>query len=426
MKCGASKDGEGNNGKSLSCNDECAKLERNRKLALALNIDQSTHVVAADHIPYSTDTLNLFAQKPGWGQNQEREFRVFATSDDEKRLRFKPMKAQDRAFIHHLAEDFGFDSESMDPEPHRHVMIWKTPRFVSPPSNTLAEALRVRAAQRSATASANVSDSDGPATASKKTKASNETGEPYNGFVINNPRFALTVDEVRAELNHLLHSGLAVAFEVEFLPTEQVVLKGVSRTPNPQDIEKTLMTLKGPLVSAIATKGFGTMELCTLDASLNIVRRESDSSAANGWATVAGKKAGPRAPVQNSGGFAAGNSFAALTGGGGGVSGNGKVTFAKKTSGVKTKPRKESVVEDWETAEAAEEEREKGPGAGDELVASHPNANEKEADVSHAAVAMVETDTEGEIAPGSSALHALEEEPIAAKDWASQVELEAP
>ena len=274
-KCGASKDGEGNGAKSLPCNDECAKLERNRKLALALNIDQATHIEGGDHIPFSTDTLNLFSQNAKWGQNQEREFRVFATSEDEKRLRFKPMKAHERAFLHHLAEDFGFDSESMDPEPHRHVMVWKTPRFVSPPKKTLAEALRIRSSQRSATASANVSDTEGPA---KKNRASNESGEPYNGFVVSNPRFGLTVDELRTELNSLLHPGLAITFDIEFLPNEEVVLKGVSRTLSAQDLERLLLNLRSPLVAAIANKGYGTAQLCSTDSSLNITRRETDLS----------------------------------------------------------------------------------------------------------------------------------------------------
>ncbi|RMZ06706.1 hypothetical protein D0862_04526 [Hortaea werneckii] len=413
MKCGASKDGEGNGAKSLPCNDECAKLERNRKLALALNIDQATHIEGGDHIPFSTDTLNLFSQNAKWGQNQEREFRVFATSEDEKRLRFKPMKAHERAFLHHLAEDFGFDSESMDPEPHRHVMVWKTPRFVSPPKKTLAEALRIRSSQRSATASANVSDTEGPA---KKNRASNESGEPYNGFVVSNPRFGLTVDELRTELNSLLHPGLAITFDIEFLPNEEVVLKGVSRTLSAQDLERLLLNLRSPLVAAIANKGYGTAQLCSTDSSLNITRRETDSSSANGWATVAGKKTMPRAPVQNEG-FAGANSFAALSG--------NKVTFAKKTF-QKPNPKKAPVADDWEAAEAAEEEKERESG-GEEDVAREtgpaPPLEEPGAkvgtDLNEATLGSSVNETRSG-APSASEANGL----LPSNDWASQVEQE--
>lgn len=361
-KCLASKSSEGNNGKSLACNEECARLERNRKLAIALNIDQSSHVEGGDHIPYSAETINMFAEHVKWCQTQEREFRVFATSDDEKRLRFPPMKAGQRVFIHHLAEDFGFDSESMDPEPHRHVMIWKTPRFVSAPNKTLAECLRVRQAQRSAMASANVSDSEGPASSrNAKVNRSNEVGEPYNGFLISSPRFGLTVDELRSLLATFVPPSLPLTFDPEFLPSEEVVLKALSRSLNPHDLQQALLNLRQPLVTAVAGKGYGSAQLCTTDSSLNVLRRESDSTAAGeGWSRVAAKKAAPRsAPTQVS---AAGgtNAFSALSAGGaGGAGGSGKMTFTKRAKSDKTvKKRQESVVDDWEAAEAAEEKKE--------------------------------------------------------------------
>ena len=349
MKCNASKDSEGNNGRSLACNDECARLERNRKLAIALNIDKSLHTEGGDHIPYSTETLNLFGESPKFGQMQEREFRVFATSDDEKRLRFKPMKSRERMFIHHLAEDFGMDSESMDPEPHRHVMVWKTPRFVSAPNKTLAECLRIRQAQRSAAGSAYNSDAEG----AKKIKASNEAAEPFNSFIISNPRFGLTVEELKPEVVALVPSSSPVTFDIEFLPNEEIVLKAMTRTLSAQDVQQFLQNLKVPLATAISTKGLGSLQLCCTDSSLNVHRRESEASGGDGWSRVAAKKAAPRMPMVSSQSSSGLNSFAALNG--------GKVTFAKKTPLVKPKIKKEkeTVVDDWEAAEIAEEEKEK-------------------------------------------------------------------
>ncbi|KAI4133307.1 MAG: hypothetical protein LQ347_002234, partial [Umbilicaria vellea] len=142
IRCNASKSSEGNGKKTLKCDEECARLERNRRLALALNIDPEAH--KDDHIPYSAETLRMFQEHVKWAQTQEREFRVFAADEAERRLRFKPMPANQRAFIHALADDFGFDSESMDPEPHRHVAIFKTPKFVTAPMKTLAECVRIR------------------------------------------------------------------------------------------------------------------------------------------------------------------------------------------------------------------------------------------------------------------------------------------
>lgn len=353
MKCGASKTSEGNGSKTLPCNDECARLERNRKLALALNISQSTHVSGGDHIPYASETLNLFAENVQWGQTQEREFRVFADAADEKRLRFKPMRSQQRAFIHALADDFGLDSESMDPEPHRHVMIWKTPRFVSAPLKTLADALRIRQAQRAANASANVSDTE------EQTKKQ-AIHRPFNGFVISKPRFGLTVDELRAEINRLIRPEMPLTFNIEFLPNEEVLLKAVSRTLTSSDLQQTLQDMKESFVSAIASKGFGAPELCATDASLNVLRRESDGESANsGWSKVVAKKSAPKTTLPGSGSIGSNNTFTAL--------GSNKVTFAKKKP-EKVKKKTEPVVDDWETAEYAEEEKERAisGASGDE------------------------------------------------------------
>lgn len=341
-RCSASRSNPGNAGKTLPCTDECARLERNRKLALALNIDQSAHVEGGDHIPYSTETLNLFTEDVKWAQTQEREFRVFAASADEKRLRFKPMQSSQRAFIHALAEDYGFDSESMDPEPHRHVMIWKTPRFVAAPSKTVAEAVRIRKAQRVV----NVSDTEASASTAKRTAASTA---PYNCFVITNPRFGLMVDELQAEIGSLLHKDMPLTFDIQFMPGEEVILKAIG-TMHGTDLQKLLQDIKPEFARVIKAKNFGTAELGSIDPSMQVVRREStDNAAADGWSKVAAKKAASRVIVAPKASVGS-NAFSAL--------GSNKVTFSKKKP-EKVKVKKEVVVDDWEAAELEEEEKER-------------------------------------------------------------------
>lgn len=346
-KCGAHRSSEGNLQKRLPCDDECARLERNRRLALALNIDQSTHVDGLDHIPYSSETLKAFAQNIKWAQTQEREFRVFATSDNERRLRLPPMKAAERAFIHQLADDFGLDSESMDPEPHRHVMIWKTPRFVSAPNKTLSEALRIKQAQRSLVSSAPTSDTEGV----KKAKPAST--EPYNAFLVTKPRFALTIEELRAEVNKAIPGLTDVSFDIEFLPSEEVVIKGSSAHRSQNVLESLLIELKPALAAAITSQQLGIVQLCSLDTSLNILRREADSLlSTDGWSRVAAKKAAPRLTTTTLATTGLNNSFAALT--------RNKVTFQTKKK--LEKPERtplpvDDIVDDWEAAVEAEEEQ---------------------------------------------------------------------
>jgi transcriptional repressor NF-X1 len=270
VKCLASKTSEGNSKKTLDCNDECLKLQRNAKLAAALNIDPATHI--DDHIPYSQTTLGLFQSDPKFSQTCEREFRVFAADQNEKRLRFKPMKRNERGFIHALAEDFGLDSESQDPEPHRHVCIFKTPRFVSAPLKTLAQCIKIRPVAAAAE----------PAT-SKPLVVSTEL---FNAFLLSNPRFGLTIDELHSDLRPEF-SVSDTEFDISFLPSGNIVLKAIPSGSWHQKIETSLLNHKAAVIKKVtAMKLASAVMLCHVDSNLNVIRKEDDH-AGGGWSQVA-------------------------------------------------------------------------------------------------------------------------------------------
>ncbi|OCK77431.1 hypothetical protein K432DRAFT_358611 [Lepidopterella palustris CBS 459.81] len=348
-KCNASRSGEGNGKKSLKCDDECARLERNRKLALALNIDTSSH--QDDHIPYAADTLKMYQENVSWASIREKEFRVFAANPAEKRLRFKPMPSNQRAFLHALAEDFGFDSESMDPEPHRHVAIFKTPRFVMAPMKTLAECIRIRQSQRAATAMA-----PAPAASQLRMKASNVVGDPYNGFILTNPRFGLTIEELRATLKHVLDPIAGLEFDISFLPSEEVALRPSPGSNLPdRELEALLKSLKPTLSKSLTSSSLGSLRLCRIDPFLNIQRREEDSAVEAGWSQVAAKGSAPMRGVRRPQAVGTKSAFTVLS-----------LSKGKKKNEA---AKKLSVVDDWEEAELMEEEREKmeSGGSADEV-----------------------------------------------------------
>lgn len=355
VKCNASKSSEGNTKKTLQCDDECARLARNQKLALALNIDPEAH--KDDHIPYANDTLKMFREHVKWAQIQEREIRVFAADTGETRLRFKPMPPHQRAFIHALSEDFGFDSESMDPEPHRHVALFKTPKFVMAPMKTLAECVRIRT-------SAEVSNAT-VAETQRKLQASNET---YNGLLLGQPKFGLTLEELRAEFATSLDSTPGLAYDISFLPSEEIVLKArrvsASTVISSSAIEATVKAMKSSLSSITSSKNLASsVQLCALDTSLNITRRELDDPANNGgWSQVAAKAAAPRlAPRQPA--FGEKSVYTVL---------GSKLRDAKKKKEEMKKAKEEEVVvDDWEEEvrrEEAEEEQAKGGDQSKEVV----------------------------------------------------------
>ncbi len=332
VKCGAMKADPVLERKILSCDDECLRLQRNAKLAAALNIDPNHEDT---HIPYSAATLDYFKDHVKWCQTQEREFRVFAADDSEKRLRFKPMQASQRAFLHSLAEDFGLDSEGVDPEPHRHVVVFKTPNFVKAPMKTLSQCKRV----------APVMEEE-----SKKKPSANAVA--FNAIVISEPRFALTIDELRADLAADSKTEAVAGWKIEFLPSEEIVLHGT--LANGVD-ESTVQRLK-PLIADVAkAKELAkSTALCAIDSSLNVIRREEDMfSNAGGWSHVvksagSGRKQIAKPVAQNR------NAFAIL--------GGNRIAERKakeKEEARKRKAAEEALKESWEDEvdEAEEVER---------------------------------------------------------------------
>lgn len=288
---------EGPQREPLKCDDECARQKRNRQLAEALNVEPDH---TDDHIPYQAVTLKLFRDNTQWAQTQEREFRVFAESNL-RNMRFKPMKSYQRQFLHALAEDFGLDSESQDPEPHRHVSIFKGPRFVSAPRKTLMQCVRIAKAATPVR------------TEASSAAASKPAPQPYNALLISKPRFGLTIEE----LDSALAADLAAAVPAEhknnltlttsFLPTDEVLIRATTKTTaatiasgtlNPAQVESLLAALKPKVAKAIAADGLaaGGVVLCAVaDAtSPHILRREGDGSGgsgAGGWSQVASRAA---------------------------------------------------------------------------------------------------------------------------------------
>lgn len=329
IKCNASKNSEGNSKKSLSCDDDCARLARNQRLAQALNIDPNTH--KDDHIPYSSETLKMYRENSKWAQIQEREFRVFAADEDEKRLRFKPMPSSQRAFIHLLANDFGLDSESMDPEPHRHVCVFKTPRFLLPPMKTIAECVRIRNTEAEAAAPVAV----------KETVRRLQGHEPYNGFLLSSPRFGLTLDELHVEYSSSFSSTPGLSYDISFLPSEEIVIKvrpaATSTIISSASMEASLKSIKSSISTTTSSKRIAaSVQLCCLDASLNITYRESDEAANNdGWSRVAAKGAMPR-NLRPYAGLGQKSQYTVLS-----------LNSKKKKEGMK-KATKDDVVDDWE------------------------------------------------------------------------------
>ena len=298
MKCLASSSNPTPARPELRCDDECLRLERNRRLAAALNIDPSSH--ANDHVPYSDATLRLFKENLAWAESQEREFRVFSKSPSEIRMRYKPMSAACRQFLHLLAEDYGLESRSEDIEPHRYVIVFKGPRFVSAPSKTIAQCVKIRETQAAEAAAA--------AAASRPPSAPlTPASDPFNGLVLTSPRFGLTVEDVSQAFALDFAAQPSIRFSVSFLPSDEVLLRATSSYSaflTPSGMQQALASLKPRLAKTVEHTGLaGNVLLCHIGGDECVSRREDPGKKdALGWNAVAGRaaaKSGTSTPVED-------------------------------------------------------------------------------------------------------------------------------
>ncbi|XP_062850075.1 transcriptional repressor NF-X1 isoform X2 [Trichomycterus rosablanca] len=139
----------------LECDQECATLERNRRLAEALQIDQ---------------TVDAFNSKSSSGkysdslkEDARKEFKLVKEVEEEIRNlvelankgkqprrvhSFQPMKREHRRIVHELAEVYGVESDSYDSEPKRNVVITAIKGKSACPTSTLTALIERETAAR--------------------------------------------------------------------------------------------------------------------------------------------------------------------------------------------------------------------------------------------------------------------------------------
>ncbi|CAL1281044.1 unnamed protein product [Larinioides sclopetarius] len=112
----------------LQCNEECAVLERNKRLAVALQI-QNPELSPTPGPPSYSEFLKAEAKKNpafvGDVYNKITEL-VQLAKDSKQKCRshsFPPMNRDHRRVVHELAEFFGCETQSYDEEPKKSVVV---------------------------------------------------------------------------------------------------------------------------------------------------------------------------------------------------------------------------------------------------------------------------------------------------------------
>ena len=143
----------------LNCNEECAALDRNRRLANALGISvgsanstssssasTSGDTDPASVCPFSLELLRHAWSNRPWCRSMEQDLAAFLRDSNRTVLRLPPMRAAHREFLQSLIREnyMGLTSEQIDREPYRSVVIHKrTDCGIVEPRMLVSEYLRI-------------------------------------------------------------------------------------------------------------------------------------------------------------------------------------------------------------------------------------------------------------------------------------------
>lgn len=127
----------------LECDEVCKIAERNRQLALALNLNDKAEVPLAGMVKvmYSEDLLQYARANGSWVRDIEDRVAMFIGDSGRITLRFEPMKRPQRTILHALSAFYGCSSISMDREPLRSVW-WNKSTQSTIPSIVLSCAIK--------------------------------------------------------------------------------------------------------------------------------------------------------------------------------------------------------------------------------------------------------------------------------------------
>jgi transcriptional repressor NF-X1 len=276
--------------KNLPCTEICARTERNRKLAEALDVDTTAAFYEPENMKggYQVKTLEFFNANKAWSLEIEKTFRGFL-SGNSMRYAFKPMPGQKREFVHELAEAYALDAESVDREPYRRhgprsrftndsVEIYRSNRATLP-RHTLSDASKLKNTHGM---SASSYASSGLVQMRKFTP-----GVAYNAIYLDGVKGTVLQADLQMALNPILRpSRLVFSLKVtqHLIPThfqwinngKDVLLQPGATSLPIEDVEATLHSIIKSVRHYIQTSGAAaTAELCWVNREGTVSYRES-------------------------------------------------------------------------------------------------------------------------------------------------------
>ncbi|KAI9476112.1 MAG: hypothetical protein EXX96DRAFT_575824 [Benjaminiella poitrasii] len=252
VSCNATSESSGSK-TELECNDFCAKVLRNRRLAMALDIKRDDYSpgsfsptlslgsdsktpLSSDHLGYYDDSLReYFNQNAAWCRHIENTLIEFAEDTEKKTHHFKPMRSEQRRFIHRYAIHFNIATEAMDMEPKRSIILRKTIGICRVPPILLSKAARDPLLNRAPSVPAELDSIGRPS-----------LKQPVNALYLSDMAFGLTKLELDAELTPLLKIGDdMIPFSSKWVnENDAVVIPSINDAVSMDEKEKIVWHLK--------------------------------------------------------------------------------------------------------------------------------------------------------------------------------------
>ncbi|KAI8341927.1 hypothetical protein BC941DRAFT_414896 [Chlamydoabsidia padenii] len=262
---------------TLECNDFCAKILRNRRLASALEIQRdelspsdaasaasssaSQQLSAADLGYYDDSIRDFYMENSRWCKQMEKQLIDFASDDSQTSLHFKPMRAHFRWFLHTYATHFNLGTEAMDPEPFRSVAARKNQGPCRIPPILLSKAIR----DPKLMAPPPTAQPTEEATAIKQEPRSKKP--PVNALKLSDLTFGVLQEDVDAILRPILNSA-TITYTTQWGKegTDVVVTPDLDHITDMEEKENLIWQWKKGLQSAFLFNDVaGLVECCWIN-----------------------------------------------------------------------------------------------------------------------------------------------------------------
>ncbi|KAG0319653.1 FKBP12-associated protein [Dissophora globulifera] len=241
----------------IKCNDYCLIAERNKRVALALDIEEAGD--PGPRIPdYDEYVLDYAAANMEFTLKIEKQLAAWVADTTKPILHFPPMKHHRRKFIHELAAHYDVTSESMDVEPYRNVAV-RRQLGTSVPGLLASQACRQKRPLRSSTS----------ASAAVEQLRKPMIKDPVNAIYLHDLAFGLTRSELAAQLAPIFGN---IKYGIRWLTDDDAVLVPQPGSMQMDELEAVLVRLRTG-IKVVAAKGSlcERVELCWVNREGEVV-----------------------------------------------------------------------------------------------------------------------------------------------------------